>query len=93
MAHEVRLNPKAQEMIDGLHATDPHTADMIEDVLDQLEVDPKSCEHEPYPHDRGAAFVAHVLEASWYIAWIYAPGEPGVVLVGCLFHFGGRNID
>ena len=85
MAQDVRLNPKAQETLDGLHATDPETADMIEDVLDQLEDDPKSCEHEPYPHDRGAAFVAHVLGSTWYVAWVYAPGENGVVLVGRIF--------
>ena len=61
---------------------------MIEDVLDQLETNPKICEHEPYPHDRGAAYVAHVLESSWYVAWIYAPGEHHVVLVGRVFAFG-----
>ena len=81
MAHDVRLNPKVQQTLDGLHASDPDTADMIEDLLDQLAADPKSCEHEPYPHDRGAAFVAHVLGVSWYVAWIYAPGENDVVLV------------
>ena len=87
MAHDVRLNPKVQQTLDGLHASDPDTADMIEDLLDQLVADPKSCEHEPYPHDRGAAFIAHVLGVSWYVAWIYAPGENDVVLVGRIFSF------
>jgi hypothetical protein len=85
MAHEVRLNVKAQQTLDGLHTTDVATANMIEDVLDQLEVDPQSSEHEPYPTDVGAAFIAHVLGTSWFVAWVYAPEETGVVLVGRLF--------
>jgi hypothetical protein len=85
MAHNVRLNLKAQETLSDLHATDPKSADVVEDLLDQLEFDPTSCEHEPYPHDRGAAFVAHVLGTSWYLAWTYSPAETGVVLVGRIF--------
>jgi hypothetical protein len=87
VAFEVRINLKAQETLDSLRTTDPETADRIDDVFDQVEVDPTSCEHEPYPHPRGAAFITHILGTSWYLAWIYAPGEPGVVLVGRIFTF------
>lgn len=80
--HEVRCNPKAQNVLAGLHRRDPATADRIEDVLDLLESDPEACQHEPYPHERGAAFVAQVVGTRWYVAWIYSPGEPDVVQVG-----------
>lgn len=81
MPHEVRINAKAQTVLDGLHHSDPSIADQIEDVLDLLETMPGGCEHEPYPHERGAAFLTQVLGTSWFLVWIYAPSEPGVVLV------------
>ena len=91
MAHDVRLSPKAQDNLNDLHVTDPDTAERIEEVLDQLETDPALCEHEPYPHGRGAAFVTHVLGTIWHLAWIYAPNEAGVVLVGRIFHFANNG--
>jgi hypothetical protein len=81
MTHEVRINAKAQAVLDALHTTNPMVADQIEDVLDLLETKPSACEHEPYPHDRGAAFLTQVLGTDWFVVWIYAPSERLVVLV------------
>lgn len=87
MPYEVRLNQKAAATLALLHQSDPSGADLVEDVLDVLETDPGSCEHEPYPHDQSAAFIAHVLGTAWYVAWVYAPGQADVVLVGMIFSF------
>jgi hypothetical protein len=81
MSNEVRINAKAQAVLDGLHKTNPIVADQIEDVLDLLETTPSVCEHEPYPHERGAAFLTQVLGTDWFVVWIYAPSERRVVLV------------
>ncbi len=81
MVYEVRINAKAQQVLDNLHRTNSAVAHQIEDVLDLLESIPSTCEHEPYPHERGAAFLTQVLGTSWFLVWIYAPSEPGVVLV------------
>lgn len=84
MAFEVRINAKAQAVLDRLHGSDSTSANQIEDVLDLLEQVPSACEHEPYPHERGAAFLTQVLGTNWFVVWIYAPSEPGVVLVAKL---------
>lgn len=81
MTDEVRINAKAQALLDELHTTNSIIADQIEDVLDLLETTPEACEHEPYPHDRGAAFLTQVLGTGWFVVWIYAPSELRVVLV------------
>jgi hypothetical protein len=81
MAHEVRINAKAQAVLELLHSENSLVADQIEDVLDLLEGTPSDCEHEPYPHERGAAFLTQVLGTSWFVVWIYAPSEERVILV------------
>jgi hypothetical protein len=81
MRHEVRINAKAQAVLEVLHTTNSLVADQIEDVLDLLESAPSDCQHEPYPHERGAAFLTQVLGTSWFVVWIYAPSEANVILV------------
>ena len=81
MAYEVRINAKAQATLDRLHAANSIIGEQIEDVLDLLEQTPAACEHEPYPYERGAAFLTQVLGTSWFVVWIYAPSELQVVLV------------
>jgi hypothetical protein len=85
VAHEVNLNPKAAKLLEGLHKSDPSLADLIEDVLDALESDPRSFEHEPWPTEHGAVFLTHVLGTDWFVAWVYGR-EPDMVIVGFMGH-------
>jgi hypothetical protein len=81
---EVRLNVKAEQELAELYDRDEETAEQVELLLDALEVRPDALEDEPWPHDQRAAFLTHVGESGWVIAWVHAR-DRDAVLVGKIF--------
>jgi hypothetical protein len=86
MRREVLLNVEAEQELAELHTADPALAGLIESMLDGLEAEAETLEHEPWPHERGSAFLTHVFGTSWHLAWVYSR-DRNQVLIGKLFEF------